>query len=359
MRMPNLNEFLDTMKLGGMRTGHLMKDKAPEIIFVLSTVAVIKGVIESRKEAPEWEKEYKKHLERVNYISEQHEVGTYTDAQETKEMVKEGWTLTKSFLRKNMKSIIYTGLGLTGFGVSFKLVRDSEKKWKTYACEGFLTMMAYRGRVADVVGKDKEYDIFHNIKRELVEEEYIDENGKKKKRQVERIVNPGGQVAGDDNSVWFGAGDTHYTGVKEFDLNWVIDTEMMFNRILVGRGHGGKVTREEIERYGKSWYENDRYKFNAHEMGWIYDANRDDYEYYLDPITGKKTGLPRIIQFTCSREFMDKDDDTDETYIEFNCYPLSPILKQMQENLLDEVRRARGGKYIPMYDPESMAFKLA
>lgn len=359
MKKFDMVDFLDTMKLGSRRTGHLVVEKLPEIIFVLSAGAVIKGVIESRKEAPEWEKEYKRHLERVNYISEQHEVGTYSDKEESKEMVKESWTLTKTFLAKNCKCIIYTGLGLVGFGVSHKLVRDSEKKWKNFAGEAVLGLMAYRGRVADVVGKDKEYDIFHNIKRELVEEEYIDENGKKKKRQVERIVNSGDQVPGDDNCVWFGAGDTHYTGIKDFDLQWVIDTEMMFNRILVGRGHGGKVTREEVERYGKSWYTNDRYKFNAHNNGWIYDANKDDYEYYLDPITGKKTGLPRIIQFTCSRDFMDPDDDCDETYIEFNCYPLDTILKQMQENLLDEVKRARGGKYIPMYDADNMAFNLA
>lgn len=357
MKKPDLNDFVSTMKVGGMRTGHLVKDKLPEIIFAVSTFCIIKGVCSARKEAPEWNEEYKRHLERVNYIEEQHEVGTYSDADETKAMVKEGWTLTNSFIKKNCRSIVYTGLGIAGYCVSHKMVRASEKRWKDFAGEAVLGMLAYRGRVAEAVGADKEYDIFHNIKKELVEEEYVDENGKKKKKQYERIINPGEQVAGDDNTVWFGAGDTHHTGLKEFDLQWMIETEMMFNRILVGRGHGGKVTREEVERYAKSWYENDRYKFNAHNNGWIFDANRDDYEYYRDPITGEKTKLPRIIKFTCSSEFMDKDDPCDETYVEFNCYPLDTILKQMQQDLLDEMRRARGGKYIPMMT-DDMAFVM-
>ena len=359
MKKPDLTDFLDTMKVGGRRTGRLVVDKLPEIIFVGATFCFVKAVTSSRKEAPEWEKEYKRHLERVNYIQEQHDVGTYSDKEEAVEMVKEEWTLTKSFLQKNMRSVLYTGFGIAGFAVSHKLVRDSEKKWKNFAGEAVLGLLAYRGRVAEYVGPDKEYDLFHNIKRELVEEEYVDENGKKKKRQVEKIVNPGEQIAGDDNSVWFGPGETHHTGAKEFDLEWVINTEMMFNRLLVGRGHGGKVTREEVERYGKSWLEEDRFKFNAHRMGWVYDENKTDYEYYRNPITGKKTDLPRIIKFTCSKEFMDKDDPCDETYIEFNCYLLDPILQAMQDQLLDEVRRARGGKYIPMYDTENMAFNLA
>lgn len=352
-----VSDIWSTIKLGGSRTGDLIKEKSPELIFAGATFFIVKGVVEAYKAAPEWKKEYEDHKKRVSLIHDQYEAGNLTDKEESKAMVSESWTLTKEFLAKNCKCIIYTAGGIAGYSVSHKIVRDREKKWMNLAGDLALGLMAYRGRVAEEVGTDKEFDLFHNIKRELVEEEYIDEKGKKKKRTVEKVVNGNDSVAGDDNSFWFGIGHPQHQGIKEYDLSWVIETEMMFNRILVGRGHGGKVTREEVERFGK-WYDNDRYKFNAHNMGWVYDANRTDYEYYLDPITGKKTALPRIIKFTCSKDFMNTDDICDETWIEFNCYPIDPILKQMQEDLLDELRRARGGKYIPIVT-EDMAIQMA
>lgn len=340
-----LDNFLDTMKVGGMRTRHLLKEKSPEIIFTVSTFCIVKGVVSAYKAAPDWKNSLDDHKKRVEIIEKLYESGELSEVEESKEMVKEGWTLTEEFLRKNMKCVLYTGLGIAGYGTSFHILKDREKKWKNFAADLTLGLLAYRGRVAEHVGADKEFDLFHNIKREVVEEEYVDEKGKKRKRAVEKVVS-GGQVGGDDNSFWFGVGDVHHQGIKEYDLNFIIETEIMFNKILVGRGHGGKITREEIEQYCK-WIQFDRYPFNAHNMGWIYDANRTDYEFYRDPITGKYTKLPRIIKFTCSREFMDPDDPTNETWVELNCYPIAPILKQMQEDLLDEVRRNHAGHYIP------------
>ena len=93
------------------------------------------------------------------------------------------------------------------------------------------------------------------------------------------------------------------------------------------------------------WLDNDIWKLEANDNGWVYNEH-GKYDFYVDPISGTATNLPRIIKFVCSKEFMDPNDDCDETWVELNCYPIRPILQAQQNDILEDRRNARGGKYI-------------
>ena len=345
MKKLDISDFKDTVRLGAARTGVSVKEHLPEIIFVVCTSLLVKGVVKACKVTPDFLDDYHDRMEALDMIKQAAEDGEITEKEELTETAKEYAGLSKDFFARYGVSTLLVGAAVGGYGYAIWRLKKENKELKGALADFAIGLMAYRGRVAKAVGADKEFDLFHNIKRGVEEKEYTDEKGKKKKRKEETVNDISEQVPGDHNSYFFGIGDAHHTGNKYLDRAFMIDAEMMLNRQLVGRGHGGHMRKAEVTHFMK-WDKNDPYKLIANDWGWVYNKY-GDYEYYKDPITGKSTDLPRIIKLTCSPEFMDEDNlIADETWVELNSYPIRPILAKMQNDILNRRADIEGSKYI-------------
>lgn len=336
MKFNFLNDFKDTMSLGLNRCGSGVKRHMPELLFVGGAGLIYLGVFKAGEAGVKWEEKKDEHEIELDKLQELFDDGEISEDELAKENLKEYGRTTIDFSKCWAKSLIITTVGLSAVGYGFKLLHDENRQLKDGLFDIALATAAYRGRVRDYVGEDKEYDLFHNIKRELVEEEYVDENGKKKKRKVEKIVNEGEQVRGGHNSYFFGCGDAHYNDMLSNKF-FIDDSEKMFNRMLVGRGDHGVLKKAEVLRHFR-WDDHDPYPLEAEENGWIYLKEEDyegHYEYYDD-------GTPRIVKFNTSKDF---GIDTSETWVDLNCYPVAPFLKAYQEELLKD-RFGKQGKYI-------------
>lgn len=333
--MRKLNEITSTIGNGARVTGRSVKRHLPEIIFVAAVGCIIKGVAEGYKASPEWNDCLTSHMDILDSISEKADEGEITAQEEVSQTVKEWGSITLDFLKKNGKCIFFTGAGIAAFGFDFHYLKKENRSLQKALFDSALLTAAYRGRVADFVGKEKEYDLFHNIKREMVEEEYTDENGKKKKRTVEK-VDTSEATCGDHNSFFFGEGDVHFNDMAS-NVAFLSQTEEMLNRMIVGRGDYGAMTRAEIFRFFK--HDNkDPFVAESQRFGCVYLKSEDEaghYEHpYADPL------LPRVVKLTTSKEF---GETTGETWIDINCYPIDPILEKKEKALISA---RRGGKYI-------------
>jgi hypothetical protein len=334
-----LNDIVSTMKIGAIRTGRDVKAHLPEIIFTLATGCIVKGVYEGCKATPEWKNTMTYHEDKLDDIQRHLEMDEITEQEAAVETGKEYLGLSKDFLFKYGKCILFTAGGIALMGGDLCYLKKENRDLKHALFDMALGTAAYRNRVAEFVGKDKEYDLFHNIKREMVEEEYIDENGKKKKRMVEKVVNGSDeQVAGDHNSFFFGVGNVHYNDMAS-NVTFLSQTEEMFNRMLKGRGDYGTMDRAEMFRFLKV---DDRFPAESKKMGGIYIKAEDEarnYEYpYSDPT------LPRIIKFDTSKDF---GISTGETWVDINCIPIYPLLEKKEKEIISCFgKRSTGSKYI-------------
>lgn len=338
-------DFKNTMALGFDRCKVGAKRHLPEILFVGAVAFIFDGLYEAGKAGVKWELDYNYgHEKALDDIEEELNDGQITEKEAAIETAKEYGSVAIDWTKCWAKSLIVTTIGIGMAGAGFKILKDENRDLKNGLLDMALATAAYRGRVRDFVGEEKEFDLFHNIKRELVEEEYIDENGKKKKRKVEKIVNEDEQVRGGHNSYFFGVGDRHYNDMLSNKF-FIEDSEKMFNRMLVGRGDHGVLKKAEVLRHFH-WDDSDPYPFEAEDNGWIYleneRNNENAYEYYDDCyLNGRR--IPRIVKFTTNKDF---GVTTGETYVDMNCYPVMPYLKEYQERLLKERRDANIGKYI-------------
>lgn len=333
-------KFKDTMSLGWGRTCDLAKAKSPELLLAGGIILLAGSVVMACKSTLKLQDKLDLHNEEIASIKESREIGEYTEEEEAKELTVEYGKFAFETAALYFPSVLVFGLGLGCVAGSYKILKHRNNELVRGLIDMGLATAAYRGRVAEVVGEDKEYDLFHNIKRETVEEEYIDENGKKKKRKVEKIISQGER--GGHNSYFFGAvlggdGDfnPHFKDAAS-NARWMRETEIMFNRMLVGRGDKGYMTKKEVLDYF-TFSKCDPFPYESLINGWIFiEDQAENYEYpYVD-----YPSIPRIIKFGVSNDFAKGREA--ETWVEFNCYPLAPILSGIEDKYTSDRLRAKG-----------------
>lgn len=331
-----VNEVFDIVRVGARVAGRQTKRHLPEIIFVVAVGCIIKGAKEASKAGAQWEATLDMDLEELDEITVKAEEGQITEKEAAIETFKVHGKIVSDCLKCNWKAIAWTGAGIVATGFDLHYLKKENRSLEKALMDSALVLGAYRGRVRDRLGEQEEYDLFHNIKRKLVEEEYVDENGKKKKRMVEE-VDTSESVSGDHNSFFFGQGDVHFNDMAS-NVTFFDQTEEMFNRMLVGRGDYGCMNRAEMFRFFKT---KDRFPAESQRVGAIYIKAEDEagnYEHpYPDPT------IPRIVKITTSKEF---GVSTGETWVDINCIPLNPILERKEKEIISGFGKRTNGKYI-------------
>lgn len=331
--MINFGEVKDTMILGLKRCGNIVKDHSPELMLFGSGVLLIYGVKECCKATPKYLEEKEKHEKVLEGIRIMRDNGSYDEQKEAVTMASE----YASFAGITVKTYIKGGMAVAcAFGIACGAVgvlKAENKKLNEQLVTLGAGLLAYRGRVAEYVGEEKEYDLFHNIKRKMIEEEYTDDKGKKKTRMVEEVDDSEAIDDIDGNSFKFDSQNRLYKDMTS-NVYLIEETEKMFNKMLRGRGNGGVVDREEILRF---FHIKDGNRAASRKFGAVYEEdliNEYDYPYEDDPY------VPRIIKFTTSRDFGVTRGDT---IVDMNLKPIEPVLKRIDER---EKAKGKGSKYI-------------
>ena len=330
--MMGFGEFKDTMILGLKRTGNLLKDHSSGLLLAGSGIVLIYGVKECCKATPKYLEEKEKHEKVLEGIRIMKDNGSWDDEKEAVTMAKE----YASFAGISVKTYAKGGMAVAcAFGMAcgaVGILKHENRKLNEQIITLGAGLLAYRGRVAEYVGEGKEYDLFHNIKRKLVEEEYTDDKGKKKTRMVEEVDDSEAIEGSDGNSFRFDSTNRLFKDMNS-NVYLIEETEKMFNKMLRGRGNGGTVDREEILRF---FHIKDNNRAASRKFGAVYEEdqiNNYEYPYEDDPY------IPRIIKFTTSRDFGVTRADT---IVDMNLKPIEPILKRIDQ----KERIGNGGKYI-------------
>ena len=128
----------------------------------------------------------------------------------------------------------------------------------------------YRSRVAEVVGEEKERDLFEGNKEEIITVEEVDENGKKKKVKKTVKVNNGDAIY----SKLFDELNSRYWSKSEgFNRDFLIIAQNYFNDILKAKGH---VLLNDV--YDHLGFDK---TLSGYTVGWMYDPSDPSIDNYI------------------------------------------------------------------------------
>ena len=135
----------------------------------------------------------KKELETIHDVADDliaDESKPYTEKDKRQDLCKIYVSMGVKVVKLYAPSVILGSLSIASILTSHKIIKSRNLALGSALSLTEKTLREYRGRVKEAVGEDKEYDIFHNIKTEIVEEEVTLKNGNKKKRKKKMRVLP-------------------------------------------------------------------------------------------------------------------------------------------------------------------------
>lgn len=174
--------------------------KKPEILFGVSTLSGVGALYFTAKGAPKAAKARKEFRELENERKEIKEIIEYhEDPDYIAELEEDGYTDRKQYF-DNRKWLVKeyakayapaAGMAALSFGTNMACFKEQKARYLGAVAVAEATSIAYnayRERVKEEVGEEIEDRIYHGIKKVKKEEEYTDEKGKTKTREVEEEV---------------------------------------------------------------------------------------------------------------------------------------------------------------------------
>lgn len=170
---------------------------------------------------------------------------------------------------------VLLGIGLVCIGKSHFELKEEVAGWAASYVALDTVFKTYRSRVVEDQGKEKDIEYRYGARKELIEEEYTDEKGRKKKRTKEELV-----LDNLDCSEFAKFFDDSCKGFREdpeYNMSYLKSIQGRFNDLIISRWgdgtHGpGRVFLNEvydafnIQRTAKGW-----------NYGWVYDPR--DFEH--------------------------------------------------------------------------------
>lgn len=192
-----------------------------------------------------------------------------TEKEETGELIKAYCKTIKYFALP----VIALGAGIAALAKSRTiLIEEYEDKVSTLAAAyvGLDNLFrAYRQRVIEDQGEEKDFEYRYGTRKGEREVEYIDEKGRKKKRKETYDILPD-QLDPEGTSKFFDEGCNGYVDDPELNKLYIKHIEKILNELILARYNGrpSKVYLNEV--YDKFGIERtDRGQL----LGWVYDPN--------------------------------------------------------------------------------------
>lgn len=281
--------IIDTFKLGLNSTRLSLRKNSPDIFVGLGVVAIVAGSVVACKQTMKLKKIIEDHNDTHEMIKEYIGVKTDDGDEYTEEDAKRDTVILYTQTTLKVAANYAIPVGLIGLGIGSVLYSHKLLKDRNIALLGAynaleLALKGYRERVKKEVGEEKEYDLFHNIKRETIQEVYEDENGKLQTRDVE-VCHYDEDTIRDHNCYIFGPGNPNYN--PDPSVNWWFLKEQMksLNAYLNMKGKNGFVTKGDALRF-LGLKETDPYISEQASFGWINDG-KTVIDVEVDPNYGK------------------------------------------------------------------------
>lgn len=304
-----------------------IKEARPEILMIAGGIGIVGSIILTRKAAKKEDdilEEANVTIENIHACQENLDNTDDISEEERKKSMKVlKKDLSTVYIQTGVKIVkIYgpaIGAGIAGLGcmcLSHKFLKDRNKAL-TIAYTGLVTaVQEYRKRVADKIGKDKERDLYFNIKEEEIETVTVDENGKEKKKKEKVKVVDEQAVLDSPYSVFFDSSSREYKDDAEYNKTFLLHQQRFLNEQL----HANGVV-----------YLNDVYRaldvkpeHNLPIEGWMIGWHKD----------GDKNGEDSFIDFGLANEnrqtvrrFVNGYEPV--VLLDFNCYDIKEYLPKM------------------------------
>lgn len=315
---------INTVKTGIEVISNTFSENKAAICFGGGVACVLLGTIRACIKTPNVYDILDKHNYELNDIEEYRGTGRngiiYTDKEANKDVGKTYLKTVGSLALNYAEPVAEVFGGIALFAAAYKIQSDQIKELKIENMQlaGALSALdlmfkGYRNRTRDVVGEEKEYEIFHDIKTNKEKEKYIDEKGKEKERDVEKKTV--GDSSGDLHSFMFDSFNPHFKAYEGANNVVIMNAEKMFNRMLVGRADKSNPNTYSSIQEKEIWD-----YFHANDMdnhpglrltyGYVYrPSEHRNYKKYDD-----EPNLPRIVQFGTSLEFAKRTNN--ETWVD-------------------------------------------
>lgn len=179
-------KFLTGLSRTLHKTGFIFKKHSPEILITAGAVGVVTGAVMACKATTKLEtvmETGRKNVEAIHYIAENPEEMPDSPIHENpKKAIAMAYAHTGFELVKLYGPSVF--VGFTSLGMMLASNNIMRKRYSALAAAYTIVdnnFKAYRGRVVERFGEELDKELRYNIKTKEVEEEVVDEKGKKKK----------------------------------------------------------------------------------------------------------------------------------------------------------------------------------
>lgn len=256
------------------RTGLILQHRSPEILLTLGIVGVVGAAVLACRATLKTEEVLSDANEKINKIKGTKELYEECPAYSEKEYKKE---MTVAYVQTSVDFIKLYGPSVTLGAASIACIIGAHGIMKKRSValmaaykvveEGFA---AYRNRVKEEFGDEKDYMFKNNLRYEEIEETVVDEDGKKKKVKRNQLVEKdpitGYKVYA---RVFEKATTREWSPAEHYNEAYIKGQQTFFNQLLATRGH---VFLNEV--YDALGFK--RSKEGAL-VGWVLDGNGDNY----------------------------------------------------------------------------------
>lgn len=220
------------------RTGLVCKKHSPEILVVVGIAGIVGSAILACKATLKVEEvldEHKVKIDKIEYAHDNIGEVEYDEKDYKRDLtvtyVQTGVDFAKLYGPAIILGMASIGCIIGGHGILKKRYVAGMAAYQAME-EGF---KAYRKRVVDELGEEKDYMFKHGLTSETVTDVEIDEDGKPKKVKKEKLVeDPNGLSV---YAKFFDESCTQWSKTPEYNLMFLKTQQDYHNQMLQARGH--------------------------------------------------------------------------------------------------------------------------
>lgn len=251
---------------------------SPEVFMVVGILGVIGGTIMACKASTKVKDVIEEKNNKIEEIKEKHSTLEEGESLEVSEK-EEKKEITKVYVETGLKFVKLYGPAVVIGTLSIGSILSSNQIIKkrnvalTAAYKAVDTgFKEYRERVVKRFGKELDQELRFGVKQEKIETEYVDENGKKKKKKESVAVIDG--LNASEYAKFFDASSCHYEKNAEYNLNFLVNAQSMANDKL--RRQGYLFLNEVYDML-------DIPRTKAGQVvGWVFDEEHPNGDNYID-----------------------------------------------------------------------------
>lgn len=270
MKLSNLTSALST---GFAKTKFTLKKNSPEIALAAGIMGLVGAAVMACRatvKASEVSETAERRLKDIETAPER--IKDYSEDDAKKDTFITYTQMVVGYGKLYLPAIGVAALSIASILYSHNVLSKRNASLATAYALVTKSYKEYRKRIADEIGEDKENDIFHkaeHIKAEITE---ITEDGKTKKKKVDKII--AGDLSFSPYARFFDEANRNWEPNAEYNLDFLRMVEnQMTNRL---RANGHLFLNEVYDALGM-----DRSDLGQ-SIGWVYDPDSDISDNFVD-----------------------------------------------------------------------------